>query len=79
MVRTETRKKGEEVHRFGEPIIEGWAAIGRELGFQARTVRLFASRSVDPLPVTRSKVGRRSVWIRPDDLRSWAARNGLPS
>lgn len=62
--------------RWGRRFAEGWEGIATILGKHASTVRVYAKRSKDPLPVQRDKLSGR-VWVYLDDLDDWAFRNGL--
>jgi len=64
--------------RFGYPIFEGWASIAAELGKSISSVKVYARREMDPLPVQSDGTGM-TVWIYVADLCAWAERQGWPT
>jgi hypothetical protein len=58
-----------------ERVIQGWAAIAREVGCSERHARKLARRLQDPLPCHKR---RGAVLAVAGELRSWQSRQTLP-
>jgi len=72
MVGTETQSYKT---RFGHQILEGWDDYSRELGKPISTLKVYANRDKDPLPVQKDLDGR-GVWGYLAEVHAWAERQG---
>jgi hypothetical protein len=65
-------------------VLDGWQAIGQHIAAisgiarSERTLRRWAARRVDPLPVRRTP-GGRDVYAHPRDVDEWWRRCGQQS